>query len=288
MLKTVHTIAELRTEVGAARKSGRRIGFVPTMGNLHAGHASLVKRAREDSDYVVASVFVNPLQFGPTEDFSRYPRTLAADQTLLEQEGAQLLFAPAVEEMYPLGFPPVTTLRVQGTITQDLEGEFRPGHFDGVATVVTILFNFVQPDVAVFGEKDFQQLALVRRMTIELGMPIEIVGAATLRDPDGLAMSSRNQYLQPDERARAPALQRSIRSVIAAVRAGRRDFDAVCAAEIAKLTAEGFRPQYLVVRNTDLTPPDERSSELVVLAAAWLGMTRLIDNTRFLPENRSA
>ena len=280
-MKTVHRAAELRAEVAAARRGGKRVALVPTMGNLHAGHASLIKRAREAGDYIVASVFVNPLQFGPNEDFSRYPRTLPADQQLLEGEGADLLFAPAVEDMYPLGFPPNTTVRVGGVITKDLEGEFRPGHFEGVATVVAILFNIAQPDMAVFGEKDYQQLQLIRRMVADLGMPIEIVGAPTLRDADGLAMSSRNQYLQPDERTRAPGLHRAEQAVIAAARAGRRDFDAVCTAELAQLQIQGFRPQYLVVRNRDLTMPDAASRELVVLAAAWLGATRLIDNMQF-------
>ena len=277
----VHKAAELRAEVAAARAAGQRIGLVPTMGNLHAGHASLVRRARELCDFVVASVFVNPLQFGAGEDFSRYPRTLPADRMVLEAEGAALLFAPAVEEVYPLGYPPRTTVRVGGEITAQLEGEFRPGHFEGVATVVSILFNLVQPDVAVFGEKDYQQLQLIKRMAAELAMPLQVTGAPTLRDPDGLAMSSRNQYLEADERARAAGLNRALLAVVEAVRAGRRDFDEICAAGVADLASQGFRPQYLAVRNRDLMPPDAAGREWVVLGAAWLGKTRLIDNVQF-------
>jgi len=283
-MKTVHTGAELRAEVAVRRGEGARIGLVPTMGNLHAGHASLVRAARAHCDCVVASIFVNPLQFGPSEDFGRYPRTLPADQGLLAAEGADLLFAPPVEEVYPLGFPPLTTVRVGGSLTDVLEGEFRPGHFEGVATVVNILFNLVQPEVAVFGEKDYQQLAVIRRMVGDLGLPIRVLGAPTLREPGGLAMSSRNQYLQGDERGRAAGLNAALRAVIDAVKAGHRDFDAVCQAQLQRLTQAGFRPQYLVVRRADLGTPDGSERELVVLGAAWLGATRLIDNLRFSPD----
>jgi pantoate--beta-alanine ligase len=280
-MKTVHTVAELRAEVAAQRAEGRLIGLVPTMGNLHAGHASLVRRAHELASYVVATVFVNPLQFGPNEDFARYPRTLAADQAVLEAEAADLLFAPPVEEVYPNGYPPATTVCVEGPLTKQLEGEFRPGHFAGVATVVNILFNLAQPDVAVFGEKDYQQLQVIRRMASDLGLPVQVVGAPTLRDADGLALSSRNQYLQAEERSRAAMLNRALQAVVDAVRGGRLDFDALCDEQRAVLAAAGFRPQYLVVRTPELAIPDGGERQLVALGAAWLGATRLIDNIRF-------
>jgi pantoate--beta-alanine ligase len=277
-MKTVHTVAELRSEVAAARRSGRTIALVPTMGNLHAGHASLVRTAAAGGAFVVASVFVNPLQFGVNEDFSRYPRTLEADAALLRDEGAALLFAPTVETMYPLGFPPATTVQVSGAITDQLEGEFRSGHFAGVATVVSILFNQVQPDVAVFGEKDYQQLQLIRRMAADLGLPVRVQGAPTLRADDGLALSSRNQYLQADERGRACRLYQALQAVAAGLRQGRRDFEALCDAELAALRQAGFVPQYLAVRAPDLTAPAATAADFVILGAAILGSTRLIDN----------
>jgi pantoate--beta-alanine ligase len=277
-MKLVHSVAELRGEVRASRAGGRRIGLVPTMGNLHAGHASLVRRARALVDEIVATVFVNPLQFGPNEDYARYPRTLDADRRVLEAEGTAILFAPPVEEMYPNGYPPVTAVRVSGALTEQLEGEFRPGHFDGVATVVNILFNLVQPDVAVFGEKDYQQLQLIRRMASDLGMPIRIEGAPTLRASDGLALSSRNQYLVGDERTTAAQLYAALQAVAQALRSGRRDFDAICGEQLGRLAAAGFRPQYLVVRSPELAPPLPDAHRFRVLAAAWLGATRLIDN----------
>jgi pantoate--beta-alanine ligase len=277
-MKLVHSVAALRSEVHALRSGGRSIGLVPTMGNLHAGHASLVRRARELADEIVATVFVNPLQFGPNEDFARYPRTLDADRRMLEAEGTALLFAPPVEEVYPNGYPPVTTVRVSGALTEQLEGEFRPGHFDGVATIVNILFNLVQPDVAVFGEKDYQQLQLIRRMASDLGMPIRIEGAPTLRASDGLALSSRNQYLAGDERTTAAQLYAALQAVAQALCTGRRDFDAICGEQLDRLAAAGFRPQYLVVRSSELAAPSLGTRSFRVLAAAWLGATRLIDN----------
>jgi pantoate--beta-alanine ligase len=277
-MKLVHSVAELRGEVHALRSGGRSIALVPTMGNLHAGHASLVRRARDLANEIVATVFVNPLQFGPNEDFARYPRTLDADRRLLESEGTALLFAPPVEEVYPNGYPPATTVGVSGALTEQLEGEFRPGHFDGVATVVSILFNLVQPDVAVFGEKDYQQLQLIRRMASDLGMPIRIEGAPTLRGSDGLALSSRNQYLAGDERTTAAQLYAALQAVAKALCSGRRDFDAICGEQLDRLTAAGFRPQYLVVRSSELLPPSPDAQRFRVLAAAWLGATRLIDN----------
>jgi pantoate--beta-alanine ligase len=277
-MRVVHQVADLHTELSDWRAGGERVALVPTMGNLHAGHASLVRRARELGECVVVSIFVNPLQFGPKEDYARYPRTLEADARLLEAEGAEIVFAPAVSDMYPAGYPPQTTVQVGGTVAETLEGEFRPGHFAGVATVVNILFNLVQPRVAVFGEKDWQQLQVIRRMVADLGMPVRVVGAPTLRDADGLALSSRNQYLQPDERARAALLYACLSAVAAAVTAGRRDYAVLCAEQVGVLEQAGFRVQYLDVRQPDLSPPWQGSASLVVVAAAYLGTTRLIDN----------
>ncbi len=277
-VRIVHRVSELQAELAEWRARRESIALVPTMGNLHPGHLSLVHKARELGECVVVSVFVNPLQFGPNEDFERYPRTLEADGKLLAEGGADLLFAPAVADVYPGGYPPATTVRVGGTLTSILDGHFRPGHFEGVATVVNILFNLVRPDVAVFGEKDWQQLQVIRRMVADLGMPLRIVGAETLRDADGLALSSRNQYLDAQERALAPRLQQALRAIAAAIEGGRRDFEALCAEQWAQLEAAGFKPQYLEVRAPDLAQPAADARSLVLLAAAYLGRTRLIDN----------
>ncbi|MDB5988140.1 MAG: pantoate--beta-alanine ligase [Nevskia sp.] len=277
-MRIVHSIADLERELQQRRGAAESIALVPTLGNLHAGHVSLIRRARALARCVVVSVFVNPLQFGPNDDFERYPRTLDADARLIEAEGVQLLFAPTVADMYPGGYPPATSVQVAGALDSVLEGEFRPGHFAGVATVVNILFNRVRPDVAVFGEKDYQQLAVIRRMVVDLGLSVRIEGSPTLRDADGLALSSRNQYLQPAERALAPQLQAVLRTIAQGLRDGRRDFDTLCAQPYAQLQESGFRPQYLAVRAPDLSPPDASARRFVVLAAAYLGNTRLIDN----------
>jgi len=279
-MRTIHRVADLHTELAEWRARRETIALVPTMGNLHGGHLSLVQRARELGECVVVSVFVNPLQFGPNEDFQRYPRTLEADSALLRQAGADLLFAPAVDDVYPAGYPPVTTVRVGGPLTEILDGHFRPGHFEGVATVVNILFNLVRPDVAVFGEKDWQQLQVIRRMVADLGMPLRIAGAQTLRDADGLALSSRNQYLNPGERALAPRLPAALNAIGEGIVAGRRDFEALCAEQWAVLEAAGFRPQYLEVRAPDLGAPSAAAGTFTVQAAAYLGATRLIDNVQ--------
>jgi pantoate--beta-alanine ligase len=283
-MRTVHRVHDLHHELGTWRARRENVVLVPTMGNLHAGHLSLVERARRLGECVVVSIFVNPLQFGPNEDFQRYPRTLEADTALLRQAGVDLLFAPAVEDMYPAGYPPATTVRVGGPLTAILDGEFRPGHFEGVATVVNILFNLVRPDVAVFGEKDWQQLQVIRRMVADLGMPLRLRGAETLRDADGLAMSSRNQYLSPQERVLAPRLYAALQAIGAAVAEGRRDFAALCDEQKSALQAAGFRPQYLEVRAPDLSPPAADAASWVVLVAAYLGSTRLIDNLQLRPE----
>lgn len=274
---TVHSVAELRAQVAAWKRAGERIGLVPTMGNLHDGHLQLVARAREAATRVVASVFVNPLQFGPNEDFDRYPRTLPEDAVKLAAAGCDLLFAPSVAEMYPRGREGLSGVRVPA-LSEILEGQFRPGFFDGVATVVSILFNQVQPDVAVFGQKDWQQLQVVRRMVADLHMPIEIIGLPTMRAADGLALSSRNQYLSADERRLAPLLNAALVEIETALRAGRRDFETLQQAQLRALAANGYVPQYLEIRAPDLGAAAADAREWVVLVAAFLGRTRLIDN----------
>lgn len=276
-MRTVHTVAELRQQLAAWRAAGERIAFVPTMGNLHAGHIDLVDRARGEAPRTVASVFVNPLQFGPTEDFSRYPRTLAADAEKLAAAGCDLLFAPSVEEMYPHGLPLTTQIKVTG-VTEMLEGAFRPGHFEGVATVVNVLFNLVQPDLALFGEKDWQQLAVIRRMVRDLQLPIQIVGVPTRRERDGLAMSSRNQYLEATERQTAAVIHATLLTIAHELKGGARNYEGLEQAGVQALQAHGFVPQYVAIRTPDLQSPASENKHLVVLAAAFLGKTRLIDN----------
>ncbi|MCL7461979.1 pantoate--beta-alanine ligase [Pseudomonas sp. NW5] len=275
---TVKTVAELRSAVAAARAAGQRIGFVPTMGNLHAGHVALVSEAGRHADFVVASIFVNPLQFGAHEDLDTYPRTLAADQEKLNGAGCQLLFAPGVEQMYPDGMAGQTRVSVPG-VSEGLCGASRPGHFEGVATVVTKLFNMVQPDLAVFGEKDFQQLAVIRKLVRDLDLPIEIVGLPTVRAADGLALSSRNGYLDEAQRAIAPQLFATLGEIAAALRAGQNDHAALLARAETTLRQAGFEPDYLEIRHPlTLQPAIAADRQRVILAAARLGNTRLIDN----------
>ncbi len=272
-MRVVHTAANLR----AALAGETATAFVPTMGNLHAGHVSLIELAKQHGRPVVASIFVNPLQFGAGEDFERYPRTLEADCEKLAAAGCDFVFAPDVAEMYPV--PQTFIVQPPEALTNDLCGAFRPGHFSGVATVVLKLFNLVQPRVAVFGRKDFQQLMVIREMVQQLNLPIEIVGGDTLREADGLALSSRNAYLGTAERQQAPQLQRELAAVVAAVRAGERDFDALAAAASRHLKMAGWRVDYIALRDaTTLQPPTSGTARLVVLGAASLGNTRLIDN----------
>ncbi|GAA5129704.1 pantoate--beta-alanine ligase [Alloalcanivorax gelatiniphagus] len=273
----LHSVADVRARVAQWRRDGLSVGLVPTMGNLHDGHLSLVHTARDHCDAVVVSVFVNPTQFGPGEDFDAYPRTLDADADRLRDAGVEVLFAPSVDEMYPLGANH-TWVDVDG-LGDYLCGADRPGHFRGVATVVSKLFHIVQPDVAVFGEKDFQQLAILRRMTEELLFPIRIVGAPIARDADGLAMSSRNGYLSDQERARAPRLQHHLDQARRALETGERDFRELEARTAAALSAEGFEVDYVTVANArTLAPADAGDRDLVIAAAARLGKPRLIDN----------
>ncbi|MET0085582.1 MAG: pantoate--beta-alanine ligase [Sedimenticola sp.] len=277
-MKTVNSVADLRQQIGEWRRNGERIALVPTMGNLHAGHIELVKRATELADHVVVSIFVNPMQFGEGEDFEAYPRTLEADAVKLEGAKTDLLFAPPVDEVYPQSRGEQTRIEVPG-ISDILCGASRPGHFVGVATVVCKLFNMVQPDIAVFGEKDYQQLMVIRRMTDDLSMPVLIYGLATVREEDGLAMSSRNGYLTKDERASAPALYRTLQLIAIALQTGDKDFPGLEAQANTELEKAGFRPDYFHIRRAhDLSEPNGDDTELVLLAAAHLGKARLIDN----------
>ena len=277
-MQTVHTIAEVRSLVAAWHRASERVAFVPTMGNLHAGHIRLVAEARHHADRVVASVFVNPLQFSAGEDFGAYPRTLAADQEKLAAAGTDLLFAPSEQEMYPLGRDGLSFVEVPG-LSDILCGAFRPGHFRGVATVVSKLFNIVQPDVALFGEKDYQQLLVIRRFVRDLDLPVEIVGVPTVREADGLAMSSRNGYLQPAERQLATEVYATLRQVERAICDGGRDYTDIEGAACMRLSSAGFVPDYVSVRRAeDLGLPTAAERRLVVLAAARLGKARLIDN----------
>ncbi|MDO7928344.1 pantoate--beta-alanine ligase [Pseudomonas sp. KFB-139] len=282
-MNTVKTVLELRAAVARARSEGKRIGLTPTMGNLHSGHTALVTRASQRADFVVATIFVNPLQFGPNEDLASYPRTLAADQEKLLEAGCNLLFTPSVEEMYPHGMADQTLVSVPH-LSEGLCGASRPGHFDGVATVVSKLFNMVQPDLAVFGEKDFQQLAVIRALVRDLNMPIQIIGEPTVRASDGLALSSRNGYLSEEQRAKAPALYRVLSTVADGIR-NNEDINALTSIGKRTLEAEGFRIDYLEVREaTSLRPATGQDRDLVILAAAFLGKTRLIDNLHLTKE----
>ncbi len=277
-MNTISCVAQLRTAVAQARAAGQRIAFVPTMGNLHAGHIALITQAVARADFVVASIFVNPLQFGPNEDLDSYPRTLAADQNKLTDAGCNLLFTPVVEDIYPDGMAEHTIVRVPG-VSSGLCGGSRPGHFDGVSTIVCKLLNMVQPDLALFGEKDYQQLAVIRKMVSDLSMPIEICGVPIVRDTDGLALSSRNGYLSAQQRANAPALQQCMHSVKAHIIKGNRDYAALFAQFDTDLQDAGFRLDYVELRdalNLEVAHADSR--HMVLLAAAYLGTTRLIDN----------
>jgi len=263
-------------DLRAALKNRGRIVFVPTMGNLHAGHIALMTQARAHGDTVVSSIFVNRLQFGPNEDFDKYPRTFQEDCEKLEAAGVDVLFAPGESDLYP---EPQQYQVDPPDIQNQLEGEFRPGHFRGVATVVLKLFNIVQPQVALFGKKDYQQLMVLRNMTRQLALPIEIVGGDTVRAADGLALSSRNGYLSADERAEAPRLYRYLCAIRDAALSGERDYGKLEREAAAELDRHGWQTDYVAVRRqTDLQPPEAGDRELVVLAASRLGTPRLIDN----------
>ncbi len=280
MIETITELDALRARVMGWKRQGLRVGFVPTMGNLHAGHYSLIMLVRQYADRVVSSVFVNPTQFGPNEDYTRYPRTPDADTTGLEGAGCDVLWLPTVESMYPFGIELAAKVHVPG-VSSVLEGECRPGHFDGVCTVVSRLFNQVVPDVAGFGKKDYQQLAVIRQMVTDLAFPIQILGGSIVREADGLAMSSRNQYLSAQERPRAAEIRRTLQQMRQAMLAGTARAEVEAAAR-AHLTAAGFQVDYAVVRRPDLTEPGPADTGArVALIAARLGRTRLIDNLEF-------
>jgi pantoate--beta-alanine ligase len=277
-MQTITRIAELREVVTEWRLGRESIAFVPTMGNLHMGHASLMAAAHLHGRRVISSIFVNPLQFGPSEDFSAYPRTLDDDGNLLREYGVDALFNPSVDEMYPQGSVGSTVIDVPG-LTDVLCGAVRPGHFQGVATVVVKLLCLVQPDVAIFGEKDYQQLTVIRRVVQDLNVPVQIVGAPTVRAEDGLALSSRNRYLDLEERAKAPALYRALDQARRRLESGDTAFAAIEAEGLAAIGAAGIKPDYFEVRTADrLDRPSDTDVDLVVLTAGRLGKARLIDN----------
>lgn len=280
-MERIQRLTELRERVAEWRRAGETIAFVPTMGNLHQGHLTLVAEARSRAEHTVVSIFVNPLQFGPQEDLAAYPRTLAQDESMLSESDCDLLFAPDLGTMYPRGQQAQTRVEVP-ELSDILCGASRPGHFTGVATVVCKLFHMVQPDLALFGEKDYQQLLVIRRLTEDLAIPIEIIGVPTVRESDGLAMSSRNGYLSGDERARAPALYRTLKGAAQDLEVGRAVAEVEVEASEA-LKAAGLRPDYVSVRrSSDLAEPTDADRELVILGAAYLGRARLIDNLRLL------
>nr|WP_086940335.1 pantoate--beta-alanine ligase [Thaumasiovibrio occultus] len=286
-MQTFSEIADLREHITLLKQDGKRVAFVPTMGNLHEGHITLVKSARDYADAVVVSIFVNPLQFDKADDLNAYPRTLEDDLARLAQEGVDLVFTPTPEIMYPEGLERHTTVEVP-RLGRILEGAARPGHFKGVATIVTKLFNIVTPDVACFGEKDYQQLALIRQMVIDMAMNVEIVGVPTVREMDGLAMSSRNGYLTVDERQRAPVLAKTMRWISSQIRGGRSDYDELVLDGNDQLRAAGLEPDRIdLVDARTLEPVDANTTQLVILVSAFLGKARLIDNQVVdLPESK--
>ncbi|HHM5199428.1 TPA: pantoate--beta-alanine ligase [Pseudomonas aeruginosa] len=272
------SIEELRTILHSIRGQNRPIGLVPTMGNLHQGHLSLLEMARRESGFVVTSIFVNPLQFGPREDLQAYPRTPREDRETLARAGCDLLFIPGTEEMYPNGLHSHCSVSVP-EVSKDLCGNSRPGHFKGVATVVSKLFNIVQPNVAIFGQKDYQQLAVIRAMAQDLNFPVRILGAPTVRAADGLALSSRNGYLSPAERNIAPLLYENLKRMVATIKRGEKDLSALIQSTGTALEQAGFNLDYLDIRSArTLQAAAATDQDLVILIAAFLGKTRLIDN----------
>ena len=274
----IETLPLLRQQIRRLRMEGKRVALVPTMGNLHDGHMKLVDEAKARADVVVVSIFVNPMQFDRPEDLARYPRTLQEDCEKLNKRKVDLVFAPSVKEIYPNGTETHTYVDVPGLSTM-LEGASRPGHFRGVSTIVSRLFNLVQPDIACFGEKDFQQLALIRKMVADMGFDIEIIGVPIMRAKDGLALSSRNGYLTAEQRKIAPGLYKVLSSIADKLQAGERDLDEIIAIAGQELNEKGFRADDIQIRDADtLLEVSENSKRAVILVAAWLGDARLIDN----------
>lgn len=279
-MKVVETVQDLQAEIRNARREGKRVGFVPTMGNLHEGHMMLIDQASEECDFVVCSIFINPLQFNDIDDLGRYPRTFSADSEHLKDRDCDLLFYPSIDEMYPDGQDQQSKLHVP-VVSEGLCGDSRPGHFDGMATVVMKLFHMVAPDASFFGEKDFQQLAVIRKMVRDLNLPFDVVGVETCREDSGLAMSSRNNYLSDEEKAQAANIYRILSEISEAIQSGNRDFSTLCENGNKELASLGFEPDYLEVRHApDLAKANEEHTDLVILAAAILGKARLIDNLR--------
>ena len=277
-MQVIEKISDMQSYVRKCKLDGKTIGFVPTMGYLHEGHLSLVRIARKRCDILVVSIFVNPTQFGPGEDFDKYPRDFGRDKKLCEQENVDIIFAPSVEEMYPKDS--VTYVDMAGEMTKVLCGKYRPGHFRGVMTVVSKLFNIVQPDIAVFGRKDGQQLAVIRRMVSDLNFPIEIIGGETVRESDGLAMSSRNKYLTEEQRKSAPALYKSLLLAKTMIENGETDSSKIVERMRDYISNSGdFKIQYIEIVDADtLTPVDKIRNKVMIALAAFLGETRLIDN----------
>ncbi|MBT0724321.1 pantoate--beta-alanine ligase [Rosenbergiella sp. S61] len=276
-MQTFHDIAALQQRLSDLRRQGKTLAFVPTMGNLHQGHITLVERAKQLADSVIVSIFVNPMQFDRPDDLARYPRTLENDQQLLTDK-ADILFAPAANTLYPTGLNEQSFVHVPG-LSELLEGASRPGHFRGVSTVVSKLFNIVQPDVACFGEKDFQQLAIIRKMVLDLNYPITIVGVPTVRAEDGLALSSRNGYLTEAERQQAVQLSQTMQAMAERLRQGEKDYTAIVDSAVTSLADKGWQPDGIAICDAEnLMPLTANSRKAVILMAAWLGKARLIDN----------
>ncbi|MCG6231074.1 pantoate--beta-alanine ligase [Vibrio furnissii] len=277
-MQTFADVAALREQLKQVKRDGRRVAFVPTMGNLHEGHLTLVRKAREQADVVVVSIFVNPMQFDRADDLNNYPRTLDDDLSKLNSEGVDFVFTPTPEIMYPYGLDKQTFVEVPG-LSHMLEGASRPGHFRGVSTIVSKLFNIVQPNVACFGEKDYQQLAVIRQMVDDLCLDIEVIGVPTVREMDGLAMSSRNGLLTLDERQRAPVLARTMRWINSAIRGGRDDYNSIIEDAVDQLRAADLEPDEIFIRDArTLLPISADSKQAVILMSAFLGKVRLIDN----------
>ena len=280
IMQTVSSLAGLRSVIGRWKRSGYTIALVPTMGNLHEGHISLLNHARECADRTVLSIFVNPIQFGKGEDYDKYPSTLADDKNKLEKYGLDLLFTPDLKQLYPGGTGIDTRINVPG-LSNILCGESRPNHFSGVATVVTKLLSNVQPDMAFFGEKDYQQVLVIKRMAHDLCLPVDIVGLPIVREPDGLAMSSRNAYLAQNERRRAPEIYQTLKAAAESLRQGKQSIEDIEQEALGRLEKASFRPEYVSIRRAeDLGKPIAGDTRLSILIAAWLGRARLIDNLK--------